>query len=158
MKKFIWIIVIVLIVVGFYWFFFAMNSSQNGNGGVSSLKSLFPFGGANNNSTGTIANTQAPVQGSNEQTQIKCADFIITYATDKGVTLQNNSLNSAFNYILRRWYDKDKRIAESFEYFQFSPPEIQKEISLEVINFFEPSNAKETHLALGAIYLETIPG
>ncbi|MEI6316681.1 MAG: hypothetical protein WCO65_03075 [bacterium] len=86
MKKFIWIIVIVLIVVGFYWFFFAMNSSQNGNGGVSSLKSLFPFGGANNNSTGTIANTQAPVQGSNEQTQITASyDPLIQISTRASV-------------------------------------------------------------------------
>ena len=70
MKKFIWIIVIVLIVFGFYWFFFAMNSSQNGTGGVNGLKSLFPFGGTSNNSTGTISNTQESPQGSNNQTQI----------------------------------------------------------------------------------------
>jgi len=85
----------------------------------------------------TVSLAVSLMRNTNEQTQIKCADFIITYATDKGVTLQNNTLNSAFNYILRRWYDKDKKIAEAFDYFEFSPPDIQKEISLEVINFLQ---------------------
>lgn len=69
MKKIIWIIVIVLIVFGFYWFFFAMNSSQNGGGGIGSLKSLFPFGASNNNSTGAIPNSAAPSQNGNGGSQ-----------------------------------------------------------------------------------------
>lgn len=85
----------------------------------------------------TVSLAVSLIRNSNEQTQVKCADFIIEYATKNGVELHNNSLNNAFNYILRRWYDKDKRIAESFEYFQTAPLEIQKEISLEVINFLQ---------------------
>lgn len=85
----------------------------------------------------TVSLAVSLMRNTNEQTQLKCAEFIISYAVDKGVKLESNSLNSAFNYILRRWYDKDKQIAEAFEYFQVAPHEIQKEISLEVINFLQ---------------------
>ena len=36
------------------------------------------------------------------------------------VKLKENALNEAFTYILRRWYDKDKRIQEAFDYFLYS--------------------------------------
>lgn len=85
----------------------------------------------------TVSLAVSLIRNTNEQTQLKCAEFIIEYAQKSGVKLNSNSLNDAFNYILRRWYDKDKRIAESFEYFQAAPIEIQKEISLEVINFLQ---------------------
>ena len=71
------------------------------------------------------------------QTQSRCADLIIDFAKQRDVKLKSNTLNDAFNYILRRWYDRDKKIAEAFEYFEVAPLEIQKEISLEVINFLQ---------------------
>ena len=85
----------------------------------------------------TVSLAVSLMRNTNEKTQVKCADFILDYAKQNGVNIQSNSINDAFNYILRRWYDKDKRIAESFEYFENAPLEIQKEISLEVINFLQ---------------------
>ena len=85
----------------------------------------------------TVSLAVSLLRNTDELTQIKCAEFMINYAQQKEVKVQGNSLNEAFNYILRRWYDKDKRIAESFEYFEHAPLEIQKEISLEVINFLQ---------------------
>lgn len=86
----------------------------------------------------TVSLAVSLMRNTNEKTQLKCADFIINHAKDKGVELTSGSvLNGAFNYILRRWYDKDKQISESFEYFEAAPLEIQKEISLEVINFLQ---------------------
>ena len=85
----------------------------------------------------TVSLSVSLMRNANEETQLKCAEFIIEYAKQRSVLLQNNSLNDAFNYILRRWYDKDKHISEAFEYFQASPPEIQKEISIEVISFLQ---------------------
>jgi len=87
----------------------------------------------------TVSLAVSLIRNSNEQTQAKCADMIIEYATQRGVTLQANTLNDAFNYILRRWYDHDKKISEAFEYFQESPLEIKKEISLEIISFLQLS-------------------
>lgn len=85
----------------------------------------------------TVSLAVSLMRNANEQTQLKCADFIIDYAKQKEVILKSNTLNDAFNYILRRWYDKDEKVAEAFEYFEFSPMEIKKEISLEVINFLQ---------------------
>lgn len=85
----------------------------------------------------TVSLSVSLMRNADLQTQIKCADFIIDYAQKRNIKLKSNTLNDAFNYILRRWYDKDKKIAEAFEYFQVAPIEIQKEISLEVINFLQ---------------------
>lgn len=85
----------------------------------------------------TVSLSVSLLRNTDEQTQIKCAEFIIDYAKQRNVSLKSSSLNDAFNYILRRWYDKDKKVAEAFEYFQNAPLEIQKEISLEVINFLQ---------------------
>lgn len=85
----------------------------------------------------TVSLAVSLMRNANEQTQVKCADFIIEYAKDRKVTLQSNTLNDAFNYLLKRWYDKDQKIAQAFEYFEVSPIEIKKEISLEVINFLQ---------------------
>lgn len=85
----------------------------------------------------TVSLAVSLMRNANEPTQLKCADFIIDFAKQRNVVLKSSSLNEAFNYILKRWYDKDKKIAEAFEYFQESPIDIQKEISLEVINFLQ---------------------
>ncbi|MFA7658676.1 MAG: hypothetical protein WCY19_04520 [Candidatus Gastranaerophilaceae bacterium] len=87
----------------------------------------------------TVSLSVSLMRNVDEQTQLKCADFIINYAKERDVRLKSSTLNDAFNYILRRWYDKDERIAEAFEYFQASPVGIQKEISLEVISFLQYS-------------------
>lgn len=85
----------------------------------------------------TVSLSVSLMRNADELTQLKCADFIIDYAKQRNLTLKSNTLNDAFNYILRRWYDKDKKVAEAFEYFQMAPLEMQKEISLEVINFLQ---------------------
>jgi hypothetical protein len=85
----------------------------------------------------TVSLAVSLMRNASEQAQFKCADFIIEYATQRDIQLESNSLNSAFNYILRRWYDKDKKISEAFEYFESSPHDIQREISIEVINLLQ---------------------
>lgn len=85
----------------------------------------------------TVSLSVSLIRNSNDETQIKCAEFIIDFAKQRGVVLETNTLNDAFNYIMRRWYDKDKKISEAFDYYQASPLDIQKEISLEVINLLQ---------------------
>lgn len=89
----------------------------------------------------TVSLSVSLLRNANEQAQLKCADFIIEYATQRDVKLKSNTLNDAFNFILRRWYDKDKKVSEAFEYFEVSPLEIQKEISLEVISILQFSES-----------------
>lgn len=85
----------------------------------------------------TVSLAVSLMRNANEQTQLKCAEHIIDYAQQRDITLKSSTLNDAFNYILRRWYDKDKTVSEAFEYFQVAPSEMQKEISLEVINLLQ---------------------
>lgn len=85
----------------------------------------------------TVSLAVSLMRNADEETQLKCSEFIIDYAKRKEIKLKNNTLNNAFNYILRRWYDQDKQIAEAFEYFEIAPLELQKEISLEVISILQ---------------------
>lgn len=85
----------------------------------------------------TVSLAVSLMRNANEQTQVKCAEHIIDYAKEHEIALKSNTLNDAFNYILRRWYDKEKTVSEAFEYFQVAPMELQKEISLEVINILQ---------------------
>lgn len=85
----------------------------------------------------TVSLAVSLMRNANEQTQLKCAEHIIDYAKQRDIALKSNTLNDAFNYILRRWYDKDKTVSEAFEYFQVVPSDLQKEISLEVINILQ---------------------
>ncbi len=87
----------------------------------------------------TVSLAVSLMRNTNEKTQLKCADFILEYAKRCNVSLPSNTLNEAFNYLLKRWYDKDKKVAEAFRYFEASPADIQKEISMEIINFLQYS-------------------
>lgn len=87
----------------------------------------------------TVSLAVSLMRNSSDEAQVKCADFIIDKAQLNNVVLPSNVLNDAFNYILRRWYDKDEKVSQAFEYFQHSPVDVQKEISLEVINFLQYS-------------------
>lgn len=82
----------------------------------------------------TVSLAVSLIRNSDEETQLKCAEFIIDYAKQRGVKLKGNALNDAFNYILRRWYDKNSLIAKAFDYFESAPLDLKKELALEVIN------------------------
>jgi len=90
----------------------------------------------------TVSLAVSLLRNSSDEVQFKCADFIIEYATQKNVQLKTNTLNDAFNYILRRWYDKDKKISEAFDYFEAASLSIQKEIALEVISLLQFTEAE----------------
>lgn len=81
------------------------------------------------------------IQSANEANQIKCVDFIIDYAKQRGVKPRAHNLNDTFNYILRRWYDREKSISEAFDYFESSSLDLQKELALEIISLLQLSEA-----------------
>ena len=70
------------------------------------------------------------------------ADIIVKKSKDNGLDLSENILTDAFTYVLRRWYDTDQKIAESFEYLKLLPLDLQKEAALEIISFLQE---EETH-------------
>lgn len=85
----------------------------------------------------TVSLSVSLMRNASEQSQMQCAEYIIDYAKQMDVPLKSNSLNGAFNYILRRWYDKDQQVAEAFEYFENLPGDSQREVALEVINILQ---------------------
>ena len=90
----------------------------------------------------TVSLAVSPMRNANIMTQYKCADLIVKKSKDNGVNLADNILADAFSYVLRRWYDTDQKIAESFEYLKSLPEELQKEVALELINLLQEEEAR----------------
>ena len=89
----------------------------------------------------TVSLAVSLMRNANIVTQYKCADLIVQKSKDNGIDLAENILKDAFTYVLRRWYDTDQKIAESFEYLKSLPLEIQKEVALEIINLLQEEEA-----------------
>ena len=85
----------------------------------------------------TVSLAVSLMRNANIISQYKCADLIINKSRDNGIDLSENILVDAFNYVLRRWYDTDQKIAESFEYLKSMPEELQKETALELISLLQ---------------------
>lgn len=89
----------------------------------------------------TVSLAVSLMRNANVMTQYKCADLIVKKSKENGIDLSENILTDAFNYVLRRWYDTDQKIAESFEYLKSLPEDLQKEIALDIINFLQEEEA-----------------
>ena len=69
--------------------------------------------------------------------QAECALLIVNKAKDFNIHIPQNKLEEAFNYFYKRWYDKDKELSTAFQYLKIMPFELQKEVSLEIIEKLE---------------------
>lgn len=69
--------------------------------------------------------------------QSECAKMITQKAKDFNIHIPQNKLEEAFNYFCKRWYDHDKELADAFQYLKIMPFELQKEVSLEIIEKLE---------------------
>ena len=85
----------------------------------------------------TVSLAVSLMRNANIMSQYKCADLIVNKSKEQGLDLSENILTDAFNYVLRRWYDTDQKIAEAFEYLKQMPDTIQKETALEIINLLQ---------------------
>ena len=90
----------------------------------------------------TVSLAVSLMRNANIMTQYKCADLIVQKSKDNGIDLADNILTDAFTYVLRRWYDTDQKIAESFEYLKSLPEDLQKEVALELINLLQEEEAR----------------
>ena len=71
-----------------------------------------------------------------EYIQIRCADFIIDRLKDIDFNIEM-SLDDQYNYIMRRWYDKNIKVSHAMEYLKNAPIDVRKELSLEIIDFIK---------------------
>lgn len=86
----------------------------------------------------TLSLAVSLLKSASEETQVKCAEYIIMKAKNFGVkNAADSMLNEAFTYILKRWYDKDKKMQEAFEYLKSAPYDLQKEIALELLDVLQ---------------------
>lgn len=75
-----------------------------------------------------------------EDIQVRCADFIIDLLKD--VELEKLSLEDQYNYIMKRWYDKNIKVSHAIEYLRLSPVEVRRETALKVVKFLKDINKK----------------
>lgn len=75
------------------------------------------------------------LEHSSEEIQVRCADYIIDLLKD--VELEQLSLEDQYNYIMRRWYDKNVKVSHAIEYLRLSPVELRRETALKVIKFLK---------------------
>lgn len=75
------------------------------------------------------------LEKSTEEIQIRCADFIIDLLKD--VELEQMSLEDQYNYIMRRWYDKNIKVSHAIEYLRLSPKELRRETALKVLDYLK---------------------
>ena len=78
------------------------------------------------------------LEHSEEDVQVRCADFIIDLLKD--VELEKLSLEDQYNYIMRRWYDKNIKVSHAIEYLRLSPVEVRRETALKVVDFLKNAN------------------
>ena len=90
----------------------------------------------------TVSLAVSLMRNANLLSQYKCADLIVKKSKENGIDLSENILTDAFNYVLRRWYDTDQKIAEAFEYLKLLPADLQKETALELINLLQEEEVR----------------
>ena len=85
----------------------------------------------------TVSLAVSLMRNANIMVQYKCANLIVNKSKENGIDMSENIITDAFNYVLRRWYDTDQKIAEAFEYLKLMPEALQKETALELINLLQ---------------------
>ena len=90
----------------------------------------------------TVSLAVSLMRNANVLSQYKCADLTVKKSKENGIDISENILTDAFNYVLRRWYDTDQKIAEAFEYLKLLPIDLQKETALELINLLQEEEVR----------------
>ncbi len=80
-----------------------------------------------------------------EVIQVRCADFIIDLLKD--VELEKLSLEDQYNYIMRRWYDKNIKVSHAIEYLRLSPKEVRRDTALKVLDYLKELTTKDDNLS-----------
>ena len=84
----------------------------------------------------TVSRAVAKLEQAEEYIQIRCADYIIDRLKNIDFDIEL-SLDDQYDYILRRWYDKNIKVSHAMEYLKNAPDDIKKELALEIIDFIK---------------------
>lgn len=69
-----------------------------------------------------------------EYLQTICAEYVLDKLKDFDFKM---SLEDQYNYILRRWYDKNVKVSHAMEYIKHAPEELRHELALDIIEYIE---------------------
>src|SRR5574344_9771 len=81
----------------------------------------------------TLSLAVSLLEKSDNAKRFECAEIIKQKAHDFNIYIPENKLEDSFNYFLKRWYDEDKEMSDAFQYLKMMPFELQKEVSLDII-------------------------
>lgn|SRR5574344_1814980 len=82
----------------------------------------------------TVSNAVSQWEKAPEEVQTICAEYIIDKLKDVNFDM---SLDEQYNYILRRWYDKNIKVSHAMEYLKHAPIDLRKELSLDIIQYIK---------------------
>ena len=88
-----------------------------------------------------VSRAISELEQSSEDIQVRCAEFIIDLLKD--VELEQLSLEEQYNYILRRWYDKNVKVSHAIEYLRLAPKDIRRETALKVLDYLKELTTEE---------------
>lgn len=71
-----------------------------------------------------------------EELQTLCAEYVIDKLKDIDFQM---SLEEQYQYILRRWYDKNIKVSHAMEYLKHAPEELRRQLALDIIEHIEKS-------------------
>ena len=69
-----------------------------------------------------------------EELQTICAEYVLDKLKDFDFKM---SLEDQYNYMLRRWYDKNIKVSHAMEYIKHAPFELRHELALNIIEYIE---------------------
>ncbi len=69
-----------------------------------------------------------------ENIQTVCAEYVLDKLKDINFEM---SLDEQYEYILRRWYDKNVKVSHAMEYIKHAPDELRHELALDIVEYID---------------------
>lgn len=87
----------------------------------------------------TVSRAVAMLEAAEENLQLVCADYVIDKLKDIDFEM---TLDEQYNYIMRRWYDKNIKVSHAMEYLKHAPEELQRQLALDIIEYIDQNTEK----------------
>lgn len=84
----------------------------------------------------TVSRAVKVLEEMDEGMQVRCADYIISKLKEFDFDVEM-SLDDQYDYIMRRWYDKNVKVSHAMEYLKKAPNFIRHELAAEIINYLK---------------------
>ena len=81
-----------------------------------------------------VSRAVAVLETAPEDLQVICAEYVIDKLKDIDFKM---SLEEQYDYILRRWYDKNIKVSHAMEYIRLAPEELRRELALDIVEYIE---------------------